>query len=100
MEHCEPCSLSEFTIVKKLGEGGFGSAYLARRNSDGVEVCLKRIHLNKGLSKQAIEREAKILSDLNSEYIIKYYGSFVESGNFYIIMEYAAEGSLADMLAV
>ena len=100
MEHCEPCSLSDFTIVKKLGAGGFGTASLVRRNSDGVEVCLKGIRLGNGVSEQAIEREAKMLSELNSEYIIKYSGSFVESGQFYIIMEYAAEGSLADMIAV
>ena len=69
MEHDEPCHFSHFTIVKELGEGGFGSACLARRNSDGVAVCLTRIPLNKGLSKQSVEREAKLLSDLNVEYI-------------------------------
>ena len=92
--------ISDFTIVKQLGKGGFGKAYLARRNSDGIEVCLKEIPLNRSISKQSIEREAKIMSELNNQYIIRYYGSFVESENFYIVMEYANEGSLADMITV
>ena len=89
--------LSDFTLVRKLGKGGFGSAYLVHRISDGAELCLKRIPMNTGAQ---IEREAKMLSELNSQYIIKYHGSFVESGYFYILMEYAAEGSLADLINV
>ena len=97
---CETYTLSDFTILKPLGKGGFGTAYLARRNSDELEVCLKEIPLNKGVSEQEIELEARMLSELNNEYIIRSYGSFAESGNFYIVMEYASEGSLADMIAV
>ena len=96
MDHC---SLSDFTIIKELGKGGFGRAYLVRRNSDGVELCLKEIPLKKGVCSET-EREAKMLSELNNEHIIKCYGSFVESGHFFIVMEYAGEGSLADMIAV
>ena len=94
------CTLSDFEIIGPLGEGGFGSAYLARRNSDELEVCLKAIPLRRGVSEQKIEREAKMLSELNYEHIIQYYGSFAESGQFYIVMEYAREGSLAEMIAV
>ena len=92
--------LSDFTKIKKIGKGGFGTAYLARRNSDELEVCLKEIPLNKGLSEQAIEGEAKMLSELNNNHIIRSYGSFIESGTFYIVMEYSAEGSLAEMIIV
>ena len=91
---------SDFEIIEPLGAGGFGSAYLARQVSDGMEVCLKKIPLNNGVSSQQVEREAKMLSELNDEHIIKYYGSFVESGYFYIVMEYAREGSLADLITV
>ena len=100
MSDCEPYRLTDFTIFRKLGEGGFGSAYLAHRNSDEVEVCLKVVPLNKGVSEEEIEREARMLSSLHSEHIIKYYGSFVESGDFFIVMEYAREGSLADLIEV
>ena len=100
MSDCEPYKLTDFTLLWKLGKGGFGSAYLARRKSDGMEVCLKVVSRNNGLSEEEIEREARMLSSLHSEHIIKYYGSFVESGKFYIVMEYASEGSLADLIEV
>ena len=92
--------LSDFTIIKQLGKGGFGSAYLALRNSDEMQLCLKVVPLQPGVSQEEILREAKMLSQLNSEHIIKYYGSFVESGTFFIVMEYAARGSLDDMIRV
>ena len=100
MDDCEPCKLSDFTIVGKLGKGGFGSAYLARRNSDEMEVCLKSIPLRNGVSEKQVEREAQMLSELNNEHIIRYYGSFVESDTFIIVMEYAAAGSLEDLIIV
>ena len=96
----ETYRLSDFTIARKLGQGGFGSAYLARRNSDGLDVCLKSVALNNGTSEQQIVREATMLSELQNDNVIKYYGSFVESGNFFIVMEYASEGSLAEIINV
>ena len=96
----QPYKLSDFTTIKELGKGGFGTAYLVRRNSDGVELCLKKIPLKEGVCSEETEREAKMLSELNHEHIIKYYGSFIESDFFCIVMEFAAEGSLADMIAV
>ena len=100
MSDCDRYKLTDFTILGKLGEGAFGAAYLARRKSDGVEVCLKEVPLNKGVSEEEIDREARILSSLKDNHVIKYYGSFVESGNFFILMEYALEGSLSDLIEV
>ena len=92
----ETYHLSDFTIVRKLGQGGFGSAYLARRNSDGLDVCLKKIPLRNGVSEQQIEREAKLLSELHDDHVIKYYGSFVESDFLYIVMAYECSGILLE----
>ena len=93
------CKLSDFKIIQELGKGGFGTAYRATRNSDGLDVCLKEIPLRCDFSEH-IPQEAKMLSNLKNEYIIKFYGSFVDSGNCYIVMEYAPEGSLEDLIQV
>ena len=100
MIHSERYKLSDFSLIKQLAEGGFWKAYHACRNCDRLDVCLKEIPLNNGISKRAIERDSKMLSELNSQYIIKYNGSFFDLGNFYIVMEYDNEGSLADMITV
>ena len=37
--------LSDFQIVRKLGQGGFGSAFLVERKADGQKLCLKQLEL-------------------------------------------------------
>ena len=96
--------LSDFLISGNLGEGGFGSVCLARRKTDGQVMCIKFIPLIKGSSNQNAIREAKTLSKLDHRNIVKYYGSFVHQASNYsllcIIMEYASQGSLSDLIRV
>ena len=81
---------SKYQIINKLGEGGFGSAFkvLNKRNDD--IYVLKRISLKNSTEKELedIKKEAKILSSLNNENIVKYYESFIDKGTFNIVMEY------------
>ena len=96
--------LSDFETFRKLGSGGFGSVWLARRKSDGKEMCIKFIQLNKGSSNMNAIREAETLSKLDHPHIIKYYGSFVHQASdcqvLCIMMEYASLGSLSDLIRV
>ena len=97
-------TLSDFTDFRKLGEGGFGCAYLARKKCDGDRVCIKMISLERGSSDRSAIREAETLSKLDYVNIIKYHGSFTcESGSdqvLCIVMEYAPYGSLQDLIQV
>ena len=47
---------------------------------------------------EEVKQEATILSSLNSEYIVKYYESFVEGINLNIIMEFCDGGDLSKFL--
>lgn len=49
---------------------------------------------------EEVKNEAKILSSLNSPYIVKYFESFVESNNLDIIMEYCDGGDLSHYLNI
>ena len=97
-------TLSDFTDFRKLGEGGFGCAYLARKKCDGDLVCIKMINLKKGSSHRSAIREAETLSKLDDANIIKYHGSFTcENGCdqvLCIVVEYAPYGSLQDLIQV
>ena len=87
---------SDFTVLRKLGNGAHGSAFLAVHHPDQKEVCLKFIPQ----SPDTAVTEIKTLSQLEDANIIEYYGSFFDSGMFCIVMEYAAGGSLYDVINV
>ena len=73
---------------KIIGKGAYGKVYLIENN--GKKYALKKI-FSEMLEKEELlffEKESKILSSLNDEYIIKYYYSFKENHYFNIIMEY------------
>lgn len=61
---------------------------------------MKKINLNllkPHLKKEAIW-EVQIMKNLKSPHVIKYYISFMEEQNLYIIMEYAEQGDLYRLL--
>lgn len=45
-----------------------------------------------------IIQEIAILSELNSPYVTKYYGSYLKGSDLWIIMEFCAGGSCGDMI--
>ncbi len=47
-----------------------------------------------------VRNEAKILSSLTFDYIVKYYSSFLENNTLNIIMEYCESGDLAKYLSI
>ena len=113
-----PPSLSDYTIVKRLGEGGFGTAYLVQSKLDSKQYCLKQIRIDltdkflhvppislsinhlRYVKAKSIE-EANILHKLHSPYIIHYKASFfTNTSNLNIVMEYAPNGSLNNIISV
>ena len=77
-----------YIIEKKLGQGSFGCIYEIENLYDNNKYALKEIELKGQNHADQIENEAKILSKLNSEFIVKYYNSFWEGNKFYILMEF------------
>ena len=45
-----------------------------------------------------IQKEIAVLSQCDSSYVVKYYGSFVSQTKLWIIMEYLAGGSALDLV--
>ena len=79
-----------YKIIKELGKGAFGRVYKVKNKDDNKYYVIKKILIN-GASKEELDKiknEAKILSKLNSEYIVKYYNSFEGDNSFNIVMEY------------
>ena len=94
-------ALNKFNLSEKkeiIGKGGFGVVYLIEYNKK--EYALKKIPLI-NFDKDEMEnyeKEANILSNLNNEYIVKYYGSFKEKDYYNILMEYAGNSNLKKLI--
>ena len=92
-----------YKVLKKLGEGAFGNAFLCEKESDGPLCVIKQI-LTEGMNEQEIAdvlNESNILKKLNHSYIIKFY-DFFESKKpkhmINIVTEYADAGDLSEKI--
>ena len=93
--------IRDYKIKKKLGIGSYGTVYLVQKNSSpNFEYVIKQISLFSLSPKQKAEvkQESKLLSKLNSKYVVKYYDSFEEKDNLNIVMEYCNYGDLNEFL--
>ena len=92
--------IREYIIQKTLGKGSYGIVYKVQKQNTNEIYVLKKIPL-KGLSEKEISevrQEAKILSSINSDFVVKYFDSFEENNNINIVMEYCDKGDLNDFI--
>lgn len=84
-----------FEILDRMGEGSYGSVYKAKHKSTGKIVAIKVIPVELDLNE--LMKEIAILKDCNSEYVVRYYGSYYKENDLWIVMEYCGGGSLSDL---
>ena len=93
--------LSDFNVIKNLGQGHFSTVKLVTSKITDEYYAMKEIKASYCKTKdqlELIEREIKLLQGLNHPNVIKYFTSFREKQNYYIITEYLDKGSLEDLL--
>lgn len=94
-------SLTNFDIGRPLGRGKFGNVYLAREKETKFVIALK-VLFKKQIAIQGIEhqvrREIEIQSHLRHPNILRMYGFFHDEQRIYLILEYAAGGTLFNVL--
>ncbi|KAH8105818.1 Pkinase-domain-containing protein [Cristinia sonorae] len=90
---------SQYTLLEKLGTGSFGVVYKAIHNDTKQIVAIKQIDLEDSDDDiSEIQQEIANLAQCDSEYVTRYYGSFVVNYKLWIIMEYLSGGSCLDLL--
>ena len=92
--------IKEYIIQQTLGKGSYGTVYKVQKNNTNEIYVIKQIPLN-CLSQKEIDevrQEAKILSSINSDFVVKYYDSFEENNKINIVMEYCDEGDLNNFI--
>jgi serine/threonine protein kinase len=91
---------SDCTVLRKLGQGGMGSVYLARR-PDGSEVVIKFLaqeQISNRTWRGRFIREAEVLRRIKHPNIVEIYSVDGESDQPHIVMEFVNGGALDEEL--
>lgn len=92
--------ITDFSLIRKVGKGGFGEVYEARRIGNGEVVALKVIDKRK-LKKELYSKvcnEIEIHQTLNYHSIVKMYECFQDVNFMYLVLEYCGNGDLHHFL--
>jgi tRNA A-37 threonylcarbamoyl transferase component Bud32 len=99
-----------FEVLRRVGVGGQGAAYLCTEHLDTAQHGTKQVVLKETIipvfveaeiRKQALERfeqEARILRDLDSDHIVKLLDYFVEDHRGYLVLEWVDGKSLRQLI--
>lgn len=100
-----------FTIQYPIGHGAFGTVYKAVHNSTNKIYAIKIIDYSKDNNKdnnniinynyKSVQQETSLMRKVsNSDYIVKYYGSYFsrKTNTIWLILEYCSSGSAIDLM--
>ena len=89
----------KYQIIKKVGEGGFGTVWKVMHVKTGLIRTMKRIAKSKNEDEiEHLINEINILKKLDHPNIVKLFEFFVEPDGFYTITEFCHHGELDDLI--
>lgn len=98
-------SIADFVVGEKLGDGMYGSVFVAQEKRSLYKIALKIVDKELLLSQQngaqvchSIKREIEIQSHLRHRNVLRLFGFFHDEQRVYIMLELASNGDLFDAL--
>lgn len=94
---------NRYTIIRKLGQGGLGTVWLARDESLQRNVAIKEITYHEGAGRATIQRfqlEAEITGQLEHPNIVTVYqfGEDAQTGRAFYAMRFLGKQTLSDAI--
>ena len=94
-------SLSDFTLKRTLGTGSFGRVHLVQSNHNqrfyAVKV-LKKAQVVKMKQVEHTNDERKMLQKVKHTFLVTLWGTFQDSKNLYMVMDFVEGGELFSLL--
>ena len=86
----------KYKILKRLGDGSYGTVYSVVNNQTGIYAAMKKIEKLKEneIDDLEIKNEINILKKLDHPNIVKIYEFYDTLSDFYIVTEYCKKGEL------
>lgn len=94
-------SLKDFQILRTLGTGSFGRVHLIRSNHNGRFYALKALNKHTIYKLKQVEHtndERRMLSLVSYPFIVRLWGTFQDSQNVFMVMDYIEGGELFSLL--
>uniref|UniRef100_A0A8C4RYN9 non-specific serine/threonine protein kinase n=1 Tax=Erpetoichthys calabaricus TaxID=27687 RepID=A0A8C4RYN9_ERPCA len=88
--------MDKYEVVRMIGEGAFGKAFLVKLKVTNKQCVIKEVNFSKmpAKEKEASRKEVTLLSRMKHPNIVTFINSFEERMNLYIVMEYCDGGDL------
>ena len=89
---------NRYQIQRRLGQGGMGAVYEAIDNRLSCKVALKEALVQEEELRQAFEKEARLLANLNHPSLPRVIDYFNEDSKQYLVMDYVQGDDLYTLL--
>ncbi|CAG8446729.1 16482_t:CDS:2 [Acaulospora colombiana] len=93
--------LSDFNICRTLGTGSFGRVHLVQSKYNSKFYAMKVLKKSEVVRLKQVEHtnnEKHILEQVNHPFLVNLWGTFQDSANLYMVMDYVVGGELFSIL--
>ncbi|BGP21702.1 cAMP-dependent protein kinase catalytic subunit [Rhodotorula toruloides] len=94
-------SLTDFTFIRTLGTGSFGRVHLVRSQHNGRSYAIKVLGKERVVKMKQVEHtnsEREMLERVRHPFLVNLWGTFKDSKNLYMVMDFVAGGELFSLL--